>query len=73
MTFTKHVINRFKERITYETLDAVKFFIQNDINNSVLLYRKGHIEKRLCNDIVYIIDCSNQAVPKVVTLYTKSN
>lgn len=73
MTFTKHVIERFQERITFEAPEVVRIFIQNDIENSVVLYRKNHIEKRLCKDIVYIVDCTYPAKPKVVTLYMKSN
>ena len=73
MTFTKHVIERFQQRITCESPEAVRFFIQNDIKKSTLIYRKNRIEKRRYNDIIYIVDCQNPTQPKVVTLYIQIN
>jgi len=34
MTFTKHVIERFRQRITCESPEVVRFFIQTDIKKA---------------------------------------
>lgn len=69
MTITKHVIQRFQERITFESPDVVRGFITSDIETSLLLYRLNHIEKRVSNGVIYVLDYTNGTNPKVVTLY----
>jgi hypothetical protein len=70
MYITKHAIQRFRERITSENPEVVRFFIEQDVQNSELLYKvNNNIEKRISNGIVYVLDCKNQSNPKVVTLY----
>src|SRR5690625_637508 len=69
MTITKHAIERFKERITWEDNELVKNFIKHDIENSELLYRINDTEKRLVNGIVYVVNCQNSERPVVITLY----
>lgn len=69
MTITKHVIKRFQERITFESADVICSFIISDLESSILLYRLNHIEKRICNGVIYILDYSKVTNPRVVTLY----
>lgn len=69
MVLTKHAIERFQSRVTNEVPEIICLFIQQDLQNSTLLYRLNDIEKRRCNDITYVIDCSNPKRLKVVTLY----
>ena len=71
MTITKHAIERFKERITWEDNALVSNFIKQDIENSELLYRINDTEKRLVNGIVYVVNCKNSERPVVVTLYLR--
>ena len=71
MTITKHVIERFQERITSEHKEVVRFFIQEDIQRSTQLYRLNNIEKRECNGVIYVLDCTNESNPTVLTLYLK--
>lgn len=66
MQITNHVIKRFQERITSETSEVVRSFIEMDIYDSKHLYRINHIEKRIKDGIVYVLDWKSQ---KVVTLY----
>jgi hypothetical protein len=73
MHITNHVIKRFQQRITFEASEVVRFFIENDIRDSEHLYQVNNIEKRLKDDIVYVLDRSNKAVPTVVTLYLLNN
>lgn len=69
MHITKHVIQRFQERITFETPEVIRSFIELDIHYSQLLYRFNNIEKRIRNGIVYVLDWANNSIPTVVTLY----
>jgi hypothetical protein len=69
MTITKHAINRFQERITYEAPDVVTSFIEADIETSTHLYRLNNIEKRVCNGVIYVLDFTKESNPIVVTLY----
>lgn len=71
MTLTNHVIKRFQERVTSETQEVVRFFIEEDLRNSTHLYRLNNIEKRECNGVVYVLDCSIESNPTVITLYLK--
>lgn len=73
MVFTKHVIERFQERITSEAPEVVRCFIKSDIEQSTLLYRKDNIEKRRFNDITYVVNCENPNKLRVITLYIKIN
>lgn len=71
MTITKHAIERFQERITWESREVVRLFIMEDIKKSTLLYRVNNEEKRECNGVIYVLDCTNEASPTVITLYLK--
>lgn len=71
MTITKHAIQRFQERISFESPDVIRFFILEDIRNSTPLYRVNGKEKRICNEIIYILDYTNEKNPIVLTLYLK--
>jgi hypothetical protein len=72
MLITRHVIERFQERITFECAEVVRSFIELDIQNSIHLYKINDIEKRLKDDIIYVIDLKNPMLPKVVTLYLQN-
>ena len=69
MTISKHAIERFKERITWEENHSVEEFIKLDISKSKLLYRKDDMERRTINGIIYVIDCRIANQPIVVTLF----
>lgn len=69
MIITKHAIKRFKERVTSASYESICTFIQEDINNSELLYSINGIEKRIYNGIIYIVDPSAKRQPVVVSLY----
>jgi hypothetical protein len=69
MTITKHAIERFQERITYESPATVRFFIKSDIQKSTPLYRINHIEKRIINGVIYVLDVTKESHPIVMTLY----
>ncbi|MEC1524474.1 hypothetical protein P9D43_20945 [Neobacillus niacini] len=69
MYITKHVIERFQERITFEASEVVRFFIERDIEDSEHMYQVNNIEKRIKNGIVYVLDKTNKRKPTVVTLY----
>lgn len=68
MTISKHAIERFRERVTWESNEVIRSFIEYDIESSELLYRLNNIEKRLANGIVYVLDCTKGS-PTVITLY----
>lgn len=68
MYISNHVIQRFRERITSESFDVVRFFIESDIKNSQFLYRINDVEKRIINGIIYVLDYK-KTTPTVVTLY----
>jgi hypothetical protein len=68
MYISNHVIQRFRERITSESFDVVRIFIESDIKNSQFLYRINDIEKRIINGIIYVLDYK-ETTPTVVTLY----
>ncbi|CAM4102040.1 hypothetical protein BAQ48_00095 [Bacillus luti] len=69
MTITKHVIQRFQERITFESPEWICCFIQSDLKDSTSLYRLNNIEKRINNGVIYVLDYTKETNPKVVTLY----
>ncbi|QIZ05631.1 hypothetical protein HFZ78_01800 [Priestia megaterium] len=69
MTVTKHVIQRFQERITDEPPEVVQHFIESDLKHSTHLYRLNHIEKRISNGVIYVLDCTKETNPVVLTLY----
>ncbi|MGG3006681.1 hypothetical protein [Geobacillus stearothermophilus] len=69
MIITKHAIQRFKERITSESPEVIRIFIEADVKSSTILYRLNNIEKRICNGVIYVLDCTNETTPKVITLY----
>jgi predicted DNA-binding protein len=69
MYITKHVIERFQERITFEASEVVRFFIQRDIEDSEHMYQVNNIEKRIKDGVVYVLDKTNKHKPKVLTLY----
>lgn len=72
MIVTKHVIERFQERITFESPKVIRSFIESDLRNSTLLYRVNNIEKRSINGITYVLESSRNSDPTVVTLYLSS-
>ncbi|MGM0852399.1 MAG: hypothetical protein ACQEWI_07290 [Bacillota bacterium] len=51
MTITKHVIDRFQERITSEIQEVVRFFIQEEIQKSTQLYRLNKKEGMQWSDL----------------------
>jgi hypothetical protein len=69
MHITQHVIKRFQERITFETTEVVRSFIEMDIRDSQHLYKVNNIEKRMKDGIIYVLDWERQSIPTVVTLY----
>lgn len=69
MYITNHVIKRFQQRITFEASEVVRFFIETDIHESEHLYQINNIEKRIKDDIVYVLDWTNKSIPTVITLY----
>lgn len=69
MIITEHAVNRFKERVTVASYDIICNFIENDVQNSSLLYSFNGIEKRMCNGIIYVIDPNDKLHPVVITLY----
>lgn len=73
MTITRHVIKRFQERITSESSEVVRLFIESDIKKSTLLYRLNNFEKRIYKDIIYVLDYTKGKNPTVVTLYLTKN
>jgi hypothetical protein len=73
MYITKHAIQRFRERITFEKSEVIRLFIEQDVKNSHLLYKVNNIEKRIRNGIVYVLEWKDQSNPTVVTLYLSKN
>lgn len=72
MVITNHAIERFRERVTLDSEEVVRQFIEEDIKQSECLYSiNGVEEKRICNGIIYVIDKSNPMQEIVVTLYLK--
>lgn len=70
MVISQHAIERFRERVTPESDEAIRLFIQEDIKHSISSYTvNGVKEKRICNGIVYIIDTAKNRQKVVVTLY----
>lgn len=72
MTITNHVIKRFQERITYESPEVIRSFIESDLKYSKQLYRLNNIEKRKRNDIIYVVNYTQKSNPIVITLYLES-
>lgn len=72
MQITKHAVERFKERVTPESTDVIKMFIESDIKRSTVLYSVNGIEeKRLCDGIIYVIKKTKSNQDIVITLYLK--
>lgn len=69
MTISQHAIQRFQERVTYETPDFIRLFIESDIRSSTFLYSVENVATLECNGIIYIVDYSNTKNPFVRTVY----
>lgn len=70
MEITKHAIDRFRERVTPESTDVIRMFIENDIKRSTSLYSvNGTEEKRICDGIIYVLRTTKAKQQLVVTLY----
>lgn len=69
MTITNHAIERFKERITDESAEFIRTFIESNVNASNHLFSVNGIEKREYQGIIYIIDSTNARNPIIRTVY----
>lgn len=73
MQITKHAVERFRERVTPESTEVIKIFIENDIKRSTALYTvNGTEEKRVCDGIIYVLKTTETKQQIVITLYLES-
>ena len=69
MTITSHAIERFQERITFESKEVICSFITRDIQKSILKYCINNKEKRCADGVIYVVEVSDPSNPIVLTLY----
>lgn len=69
MSITNHAIQRFQERITDESFNFIRSFIQSSVESSTVLYTMNGIEKREFEGIIFIVDPKGQKGPVVRTVY----
>lgn len=69
MTISQHAIQRFQERVTYESPDFIRLFIENDIQSSTFLYSVEDVATVERHGLIYIVDYKNVKNPFVKTVY----